>query len=489
MIFNYDVSDLIGAITSNESEIAKIGVSDGIEYQQIDNYYINDTNGVLNNPTSGSGWRYIKAPAKEGDIFIVTTRGVANPSGYYFADSGNNVLEKDTTSSLLENHILTAPANTAWLVLNTNTTYLKNMMCKRFCKTIIVDANGGGDYTSLTEALYNTSCNVVVRAGTYDVVTEYKALFGNSIFSNISDSYTTIGMFRYGLFIDNRKVKFETGTQVNCVLTNVLSVDGTHRFCPFNLGSNAVIEGLKCYAVGSFYLIHDDFGETDTYYTNIIDNCILYGTIYNTNIIGGGTRNHSTNIVKNCRLDNGDNSSETMRYHNYNSASASPTVIVENCYANGTIGARYYGSQSSPHMKFIAINNEAIDIVKKAEGSATVDNVDLFVSNGGSPHVGTMTASDGQIWTVYSFPNNFRIALLASSFLTLAPNTTSTRTVKFPFTWNGVPFVMSRINTTIPDKLIVGISGLTFEQVTLTGVSTFTVAQTPTTYIMAIGKV
>lgn len=480
---------LNGAITSAEKSIGSVSASDGIDYQQIVNYYINATNGVLNNPTSGSGWRYIKAPAKAGDVFVISTRGVTNPSGYYFADSSNNVLEQEETQTLLEDYVVIAPNNSAWIVLNTNSAWLKNLSCRRFTKTIIVDANGGGDYTSLTEALYNTSCNVVVRAGTYDIVAEYKALFGDSIFSNISDSYTTIGMFRYGLFIDNRKVKFETGTQVNCNLTNVLSVDGSHRFCPFNLGSNAVIDGLKCYAVGSFYLIHDDFGETDAYYTNIIENCILYGTIYNANIIGGGTRNHSTSIVKNCRLDNGNNATETMRYHNYNSASAAPTVIVENCYANGTIGARYYGSQSSPHMKFIAINNVAKDIKKLAESASfNVDNVDLFVTTCGEPLYTAEATSDGANWSVYRFPNGFAICYVVLSNFTFTANTTSTKTYQLPFTFADVPFILPSVNTIIPDKLEIATSGLTFTTVTLTGVSTFVNDQTPRVTLLAFGR-
>lgn len=349
----------------------------------------------------------------------------------------------------------------------------------------VVDASGGGDYTSLTHALYSTTSDLVIKAGTYDIVAEYKAEFGNNIFSVISDSYTSIGMFRYGLYVDNRKLTFESGAQVNCDLTGLLTVDGTHRFSPFNMGSNAIIDGLKCYAVNTYYLIHDDYGDVNEYYTNIIENCILYGTIVNANIIGGGTRNHGTNIVRNCTLDNGNSATETMRYHNYNSATASPTVIVENCFANGTIGARYYGSQSSPHMRFIAINNQCVDVVKRAEGSATVDNVDLFVTNGSAPHYDNI---DG--WQVWRFPSGLAICVAAKDGeFNFAANTTTTKTFNFPITFaqTASPVVQATVNTTIPDKLHITTSGVTHTTFTLTGVSSFVADQGPRLNIIVYG--
>lgn len=247
-------------------------------------------------------------------------------------------------------------------------------------KEVVVDASGRGDYTMLTDALYNSDADIVVYPGTYDLVTEYKAVFGNSIFNNISDSYTAIGYFRYGLYVDNRKVRFVPGSYVVCDLTGVLTVDGTHRFSPFNLGANAVLDGLNCTATKTFYLIHDDFGD-DSYYTNITKNCVLVNVDpVNANVIGGGTRSHCLKIVDNCYMDNGlTPDTITLRYHNYNSADATPTVIVKNCRANAQIQARYWGDQVTPKMIFIANNNSTGGgIVKAAEGGAVNDNVTLL---------------------------------------------------------------------------------------------------------------
>ena len=479
-----ELGDLKDAINSVEETLNSN--IDGLVIQQVPDYYINDTSGVLNNPTSGSGWRYIKTPAFAGDKFIISVRWVSNPAGYYFADANNNVLAKDTTESLIENALVEAPENSAWLVLNTHVTWLKTLYCCKLNKKVVV-APSGGDFTSLTEALYSTTDDVIVKAGTYNIVNEYKALFGNDIFSNISDSYRTIGYFRYGLFVNNRKVIFESGAYVTCDLTGVLTVNSTHRFSAFNLGVNATIIGLKCYAPNTWYNIHDDYGD-DSYYINRIENCILNGAPVNANIIGGGTRNHSTNIVKNCTLDNGNNASESMRYHNYNSANAEPTVIVEGCHINGTIGARYYGSQSSPHMKFIAINNEARDVKKLAESSGfNVDNVDLYVTNCGEP-ITANEAATGMTWTVTRFPNGFAILQAIDTSFTYPANSSASKTYNLPFTLAEAPFVMAAVFTTIPDKLHVAPSGVTFNTITLTCVSNFVNDQTPRTNIFIFGR-
>lgn len=85
----------------------------------------------------------------------------------------------------------------------------------------------------------------------------------------------------------------------------------------------------------------------------------------------------SDTLVKNCYLDNNNTGSTTMRYHNTFKAGAKPRVTVESCYANGYIDARWYGSQTTK-MTFIAHNNECVGVRKRAEGTASVDNVDLY---------------------------------------------------------------------------------------------------------------
>ena len=258
---------------------------------------------------------------------------------------------------------------------------VKNLSTEKYYT--IVDKGGNGNYTSLTRALYETNDDLFVMPGTYNIVDEYKELFGNDIFSTIADN-VDMRHFQYGLFVDNREVKFSPSARVLCYLQGVMTVDSTHRFSPFNLGSNAKISGLICAANNVFYLIHDDFGNVDECYTNVIEDCILtMNNPVNRNIIGGGVRLHSTNIVRGNYMNNGlDSTSETMRYHNYNSASANSKVIVYNNKVNGFIGARNYGSHATGILNFMAYNNETGSGVKKLnETPDSQNNVSLFAWN------------------------------------------------------------------------------------------------------------
>lgn len=247
----------------------------------------------------------------------------------------------------------------------------------------IVAIDGSGDYTSLTQALYESTNDIYVKAGTYYVVNEYKALFGNDIFSQISDTYELRG-FQSGLVIDNREVKFSPSARVICDLTNVLTVDDTHRFSMFNLKENAILTGAHAHGAGVFYLIHDDFGLPTSYYTNIVQDSILtMSNPVNRNVIGGGVKMHSTHIIRNNYMNNGlDANSETMRYHNYDNAEAGSKVEVYNNKVNGFIGARYYGQYTTGVLNFVAFNNVTGSGVKElAETAGSVDNVSLFAWN------------------------------------------------------------------------------------------------------------
>ena len=264
----------------------------------------------------------------------------------------------------------------------TNDTQLYLPKLKTTKPIIYVTKTGAGDYTSLTEALYDTydeSPDVIVSAGDYDLVDEYKTLFGNTIFDTMT--YLTPGMkgFQWGLYIENRTVTFESGARILCDMSAYTN-DGSRRFSPINMVRNAVIDGCYCYAVNPYYIIHDDFGEnTDPAFTNVIKNCILISPEpAQGNVIGGGVKKLSTKIVDNCYLDNGLNRPVTMRYHNTDVVGAVATVIIKNTRANGIIRVNSYGTQTSTKMTAIVNNCEAKQIEKSFEGGSTIDNVDLY---------------------------------------------------------------------------------------------------------------
>lgn len=246
---------------------------------------------------------------------------------------------------------------------------------------IIVDASGSGDYTSFTEAIYDTvddGVDVYVKPGTYNIVSEYIALFGQSAVDSMADAdSSTFNGFQYGVRLRNRKVTFASGAHLVCDWTGH-TVDGTHRFSALGVDYDVEIIGLDLDVTGTFYCIHDDYGIS-TPYTVKYENCRVVGhSIVNANCIGGGCKKYSRHILKNCYFDNNLTGSATVRYHNTNAEGAEPEIYVSNCYFNNWFTPRWYGTQTSK-MRVYVNNCEARSIHKMAESSSyNVDNVELY---------------------------------------------------------------------------------------------------------------
>ena len=178
--------------------------------------------------------------------------------------------------------------------------YSENQVFKD--NVIVVDVSGKGDYTSFTEAIYRTKdsgIDVIVKAGTYDIVAEYEELFGKSVIDTLADS-TDLSSFQYGVYITNRKVTFESGSHLVCDWTGH-TVDDTHRFSALAIGMNTEIIGLDLDCTATFYVIHDDYGNQTAEYTNVYRNCRVVGhNLTNSNCIGGGVKKWSRHIIDNC---------------------------------------------------------------------------------------------------------------------------------------------------------------------------------------------
>lgn len=256
---------------------------------------------------------------------------------------------------------------------------------------IIVDANGGGDYTSFTEAVYENVDNgktIVVKAGTYDIVAEYVAKFGQSVVDSLADSTSGLNNFQYGIRIHDRKVTFESGAHFVCDWTGH-TVDGTHRFCALRVEPNAELIGLDLDCTATFYGIHDDYGTADNSpFTIKYENCRVIGhNLYNANCIGGGAHKYSRHILKNCYFKNNVNSNDIVlsadvRYHNTNTENAEPELYVSNCYFSNNMNVTYYGNQTTKMRAYVNNCFAPRGINKRAESSTmAIDNVELYMWN------------------------------------------------------------------------------------------------------------
>ena len=250
----------------------------------------------------------------------------------------------------------------------------------------VVDKNGGGDYTSLLEAMISTTNDVIVRYGEYDLVAEYKAYFGNDYFTNPSAYVSVAGNFAHGLWISERKVIFEAGSRVIYDLTNIdvsYSEGNDRRFSAIMVGHNAKIIGLNCVGTHNWYVVHDDGGVRDYAYTNEFIDCHIVGAnLVNENAIGAGCQTQSKTIIDGCYLDNGASgvNTKTIRYHNTPYA-GKPQIIVKDTYVNGKMFFQYLGTQTEKGR--VMVNNcsmgSAIELSALSDGQS--ENWELFAWN------------------------------------------------------------------------------------------------------------
>ena len=106
---NERIADTIGDFLGAE----KIG--SWVRYKYIKT---NGTTVDVNSPVDGYANSYVILSCSEGDTFVVTGTGGSGARLYYFTDSNYNVLVKASSSYVTANEIITAPANTAYLIVN-----------------------------------------------------------------------------------------------------------------------------------------------------------------------------------------------------------------------------------------------------------------------------------------------------------------------------------------------------------------------------------
>lgn len=369
-------------------------------------YYIALNVGVGNQvditPVSNVQRGYIILPCKKGDSFVLTASGGSAPRAWGFTDesykllsvAGSGVSPSELTliapsdGYLIVNHSNTAPYSlvATQLIKALSETEIRDIVNSAVANNpIVVDASGNGDYTSFTLACkenYGNNRNIVVKAGTYDIVAEYVAIWGQSAVDSMADADSSVfDGWQYGVKMNGRKFVFEPGSKLVCDWTGH-TVDGTHRFSALRVEMDVEIVGLDLDCAATFYAIHDDYGVQTRAYANIYRYCKVIGhDLTNVNCIGGGCKKWSRHIIDNCYFDNNTTGSTAVRYHNTNIADAEPEIYVSDCYFNTFFKASWYGAQTSK-MKVYVNNSYAKAIYKDQEsGSYTVDNVDLYKWN------------------------------------------------------------------------------------------------------------
>lgn len=232
---------------------------------------------------------------------------------------------------------------------------------------IVVDIDGGGDFTSLKAgieyAMLKYGTKVIVKRGQYNLVNE----FGESYLDNLSgnDFGIMLGNGIELIFAPNAYVSFDYDGANSWIIQN---------FSPFNTDNNLgyTIDGLHCTARNCRYILHDDPrpGVKNRYSKNVIRNCYFelfpspeYPSWVNHQIIGGGLGDSTMIEIENCIFNDhftGVVSYSSVSYHNSTSGSMGyeSRIIVKDCYFADGNKLVFEGYGASPYKtKVIATNN------------------------------------------------------------------------------------------------------------------------------------
>ena len=231
-----------------------------------------------------------------------------------------------------------------------------------------VDINGGGDYTSLREALeYCTNHPnadgyiVEVYPGTYNVAND----FTEEEITNAS-YYPTLGFV--GLYVTDGITLRGVGNRdeiiIHCEIATTYDVYARSAISTLNTKGNVTIENLTITSRNIRYPIHDDFAESVNA-TRIYKNCRIINYINQSgnqsNAIGLGTRGGDNVIVEDCYL-------EPMFYvHNNVNHATGAMVRLINCDVTGTIGVGDSNSGSQCRLELINTNYNVLSHSKNQE--------------------------------------------------------------------------------------------------------------------------
>lgn len=230
----------------------------------------------------------------------------------------------------------------------------------------------GGTYDSILKALKCTDDNIPIKVlpGTYDIINEYKNLYGNNFFDNYDTSRASYDPFIYGYrTTGGRKIEFDAAAKVVCNYTGSNS-DVEQSFSPFNPGCGSYIKNLYMEYDNVRYAVHDDFAG-DASGSNIYEGCTFIGTPNFSAVIGGGCGRHCTYIVKDCIfIVGGGVNKNCVSYHNSNNfADAKSHIIVSGCNGNGSCAFYWYGTTTE--ITYCVVSNNKFKYISCSPHSFT----------------------------------------------------------------------------------------------------------------------
>ena len=348
--------------------------------EYVDGYYVSTSGSV--GPLSG--WGYIIVPIVEGKKISVYTNGARMMSCYFSSSTvQTNKMVSGGEDITGWTKVVTVPAGAKIMTVsckvtdfeNINICYSEEVVADIYPYNQVFPLPNLSKYWSTEGAMIVTSSDnllekvmeayergiteIIVGAGTYDIIAEYQAHYGNDCFDNYVTGYNSgvMGKYGRGLWLENIKIKFNPGAFVVCHYTGSNSYVKT-EFSALATGNNVEIDGLNLDSSEVRYGIHADFntGRDETYF--IVRNCDLYNFRTNTvcQAIGAGLGVHVNWLIEDC-IFRSYSDKTCLRIHNNVSSDAKSKVVVKNCYIVGNGNFVFNSYSTSTAITYVQCSN------------------------------------------------------------------------------------------------------------------------------------
>jgi len=310
------------------------------------------TGGIMDNAYSSGYYTSWYMDVSEAKKLVITVNRSTGGGGIYFYDSSFSYIS-DSVQSLYDitsrkTNIIYVPSSAVYAVFNTT----GSVGFQGFAVGILNDEASyrevyigtGRQYISILSALKNEAGLVkfFVEAGEYNIVNEYKAIYGDSFWSDYEGYSGKLDQFLRGLALEiGQQIYFGPDTKI------VFDYDGDNQyvfeqFSVFNLTSNNIIDGatIEFGTQVCRYAIHDD--QASDYGANIIRNCIFNGRSYNGPVIGGGCGIRNSYYIEGCLFENNGGYTD-ISYHNSLNSGAKSFIHVKDCKGDKGVSFLYCG--------------------------------------------------------------------------------------------------------------------------------------------------
>ncbi len=243
-----------------------------------------------------------------------------------------------------------------------------------------VTVSSGGSILEGLKRCYEIGAKkLIVEAGTYDIIAEYKAYYGDDYFTSYEGYSGQTDKFARGLWLENIDVIFSPAAKVNCKYTGNNDLVKAY-FSAFATGNNVTIDGLVLDAENLRYGIHADYNTGTTASTMTIRNSDLrhYKT-GNEQAIGAGFGIHVNWLIENTIFRSQANT-HVLRVHNNQANVAQSKLVIRNCYIEGAGYFKFNYYSTSPYISKVIVSGCSYinaPVVDAETSDSTIKNIEL----------------------------------------------------------------------------------------------------------------